>query len=116
MDFDSMYTDSSSVTPAIEGTHKPKHHLTLIASEFVHRKRFSNTMGALFYLKGKYVMVKFTQSLAQWLFRNHKEIMPLIAFGHVELFTEEMQQEYLAWCETDEGKKCLKGGECYKEE
>lgn len=61
-------------------------------------------------------MVKLTQSLSQWLFRNHKDILPLIMFGHVELFTEEMQQEYLDWCGTDEGRKYLKGGECYKDE
>ena len=31
-------------------------------------------------------------------------------FGHVELFTEEMQKEYIAWCQTEEGKSYLKGG------
>lgn len=29
-------------------------------------------------------------------------------FGHTELFTPEMQKEYLAWCQTDDG-----GGEDY---
>lgn len=37
-------------------------------------------------------------------------------FGHIELFTEEMNEEYLQWCQTDEGKKYLKGGSEYKEE
>ena len=60
-------------------------------------------------------MVRLTQSLAQWLWINHKELVPLIMFGHVELFTEEMQQEYLAWCLTDEGKQYLKGGSKYDE-
>ncbi len=61
-------------------------------------------------------MVKLTQSLQQWLFENHKEIIPLIMFGHVELFTDEMREQYLAWCQTDEGKQYLKGGSKYKEE
>lgn len=59
-------------------------------------------------------MVKLTQSLQQWLFRNHPELIVLIVFGHVELFTPEMQQEYLAWCRTDEGREYLKGGSKYK--
>lgn len=42
--------------------------------------------------------------------------MPLIMLGHVELFTEEMQKEYLEWCKTDEGKQYLKGGSKYKDE
>lgn len=58
-------------------------------------------------------MVELTQSLRQWIFENHKDILPLIMFGHVDLFTEEMQMEYLEWCRTEEGKKYLVGGECY---
>lgn len=61
-------------------------------------------------------MVKLTQSLRQWLFENHPDKLPLIMFGHVELFTEEMNAEYLQWCQTDEGKKYLKGGSEYTEE
>ena len=61
-------------------------------------------------------MVKLTQSLRQWLFENHPDKLPLIMFGHVELFTEEMNAEYLQWCQIDEGKKYLKGGSEYKEE
>lgn len=40
----------------------------------------------------------------------------MIMFGHTELFTEEMQQEYLKWCQTEEGKQYLKGGSKYKYE
>lgn len=61
-------------------------------------------------------MVKLTQSLEQWLWINHRDLIPLLMFGHVELFTKEMQQEYLAWCQTEEGKKYLKGGSEYKED
>lgn len=61
-------------------------------------------------------MVKLTQSLRQWLFENHPDKLSLIMFGHVELFTEEMNAEYLQWCQTEEGKKYLKGGSKYKEE
>ena len=60
-------------------------------------------------------MVRLTQSLQHWLWLNHKELIPLIMFGHTELFTEEMQKEYLEWCQTEEGKKYLKGGSEYKE-
>ncbi len=61
-------------------------------------------------------MVRLTQSLNQWLWENHRKALPLIMLGHTELFTEEMQQEYLAWCLTDDGKQYLKGGSKYKEE
>ena len=60
-------------------------------------------------------MVRMTQSLQHWLWLNHKELIPLIMFGHTELFTEEMQKEYLEWCQTEEGKKYLKGGSEYRE-
>ena len=58
-------------------------------------------------------MVKLTKSLQHWLFINHPSIIHLLMFGHTELFTEEMQKEYLAWCKTDEGKQYLKGGSKY---
>lgn len=60
-------------------------------------------------------MVQLTQSLEQWLWENHKDIIGLIMLGHIELFTEEMQEEYIKWCKTDEGKQYLKGGSKYKE-
>lgn len=60
-------------------------------------------------------MVMLTQSLEHWLFTYHKETLPLIMFGHLELFTEEMNKEYIAWCSTDEGKQYLKGGSKYDE-
>ena len=60
-------------------------------------------------------MVKMTCSLKHWLWMNHREKFPLIGFGHLELFTEEMQKEYLEWCQTDEGKRYLKGGDKYEE-
>lgn len=61
-------------------------------------------------------MVKLTQSLSAWLFKFHKEKLPLIMLGHIELFTENMQKDYIEWCKTDEGKQYLKGGSKYKEE
>ena len=60
-------------------------------------------------------MVRLTQSLRHWLFENYPKELPLIMFGHTELFTEEMQKEYLEWCQTEEGKKYLKGGSEYRE-
>jgi hypothetical protein len=59
-------------------------------------------------------MVKLSQSLRHWLAVNHPSRFALILFGHVELFTENMQKEYLEWCQTSEGKQYLKGGSKYK--
>lgn len=61
-------------------------------------------------------MVKLTQSLSQWLFENHPDKLSLIMFGHLELLTDEMYEEYIAWCQTEDGKQYLKGGSKYKEE
>lgn len=61
-------------------------------------------------------MVKLTQSLEHWLWINHRETIGLILLGHTELFTPQMNKEYLEWCQTDEGRKYLKGGSEYKEE
>lgn len=61
-------------------------------------------------------MIKLTLSLRQWLWENHRDKLTLIMFGHTELLTEEMYEEYLKWCQTDDGKKYLKGGSEYKEE
>lgn len=61
-------------------------------------------------------MIKLTQSLEHWLWENHRDKIPLIMFGHIELFTEEMQKEYLEWCQTEEGKSYLEGGANYKKE
>ena len=55
-------------------------------------------------------MVKLTASLREWMFRNHPEELPLLYFGHLEIFTDEYKEKYLEWCKTDEGKKYLKGG------
>lgn len=61
-------------------------------------------------------MVKLTQSLKHWMWENHRDLIGLVMFGHLELFTDDMKREYLAWCQTDEGRKYLKGGSEYKEE
>lgn len=60
-------------------------------------------------------MIRITQSLYQWLWTNHREIIPLVLFGHIELFTEDMQAAYLEWCKTDDGKQYLVGGSKYDE-
>ena len=61
-------------------------------------------------------MVKLTQSLQQWLWVNHRDIIGLIMLGHTELMTDEMWEEYIEWCNTEEGQSYLKGGSNYKEE
>lgn len=54
-----------------------------------------------------------TQSMEVWLFTYHRDKLVLILFGHLELFTEEMAQEYVEWCKTEEGRQYLKGGSKY---
>ena len=60
-------------------------------------------------------MVKITASLEHWLWENHRDKFALISFGHTEEFTEEMLEEYIEWCKTDEGKEYLEGGKYYHE-
>ncbi len=60
-------------------------------------------------------MVKLTQSLEHWLWENHKDIIGLILLGYFELFTDEMREEYLEWCKTEDGRQYLKGGSKYNE-
>lgn len=60
-------------------------------------------------------MVELTQSLEQFLAMKYPQLLVLIPFGHIELFTPEKKKEYLDWCKTDEGKQYLKGGSKYKE-
>lgn len=61
-------------------------------------------------------MYRLTQSLSHWLWENHRDIIGLIMLGHLELFTDEMEKEYLELCLTDEGRQYLKGGSKYIEE
>lgn len=61
-------------------------------------------------------MIKLTQSLQQYLFINHREIIVPLMFGHTEVLTQEIWDAYIEWCKTDEGHKYLKGGEKYVEE
>lgn len=43
-------------------------------------------------------MVQLTDSLKEFLWENnYREIIPLLMFGHMELFTEEIQKEYIEW-------------------
>lgn len=60
-------------------------------------------------------MNQMTQSFSAWCFKFHPEIYSLLRFGHSELFTKEMQQEYIDWVQTDEGRQYLKGGSKYRE-
>lgn len=55
-------------------------------------------------------MVTLTPSLQKWLWDNHRELLPLIMFGHIELFTPEMQEKYLAWCSSEKGSAYLNKG------
>ena len=58
-------------------------------------------------------MMKLTQSFAQYVWQFHKDKFSLIMFGHMELITEDMYNDYIAWCQTDDGKQYLKGGSKY---
>ena len=61
-------------------------------------------------------MVELTQSLSKWLFDNHRDKIALIMLGHTELMTDEMWEQYIEWCKTDDGKKYLRGESEYKED
>lgn len=56
-----------------------------------------------------------TQSMEAWLVMYHFDLFVPIVFGHLELFTEEMSQEYVEWCKTEQGRQYLKGGSKYDE-
>lgn len=60
-------------------------------------------------------MVRMTQSFEVWLFTYHKDLIAPLMFGHTELLTDELAEEYIKWCQTDEGKQYLKGGSKYDE-
>lgn len=61
-------------------------------------------------------MVQLTQSLEAFLMKKGQlNLILLLMFGHVELLTDELYQEYLQWCKTEEGRSYLKGGANYKE-
>ena len=60
-------------------------------------------------------MIKLTASLEHWLWINHRELLSQILFGHTEVLSADLIQEYMTWCETEEGKSYLKGGENYHE-
>ena len=47
--------------------------------------------------------------------KYHRDLYVPISFGHTELLTEEIYNEYLEWCRTEEGASYLEGGTNYKE-
>lgn len=65
-------------------------------------------------------MVKLTRSLKRWLSINYdrydRETLALIQFGHTELMTKEMWDEYIKWLQTEEGQQYLKGRRKYRED
>lgn len=61
-------------------------------------------------------MVRLTRSLQAWMLQFYPELISPIMFGHVELFTPEMKKEYLAWCQTNDGKRYLNNHQEVKEE
>lgn len=50
-------------------------------------------------------MIGMTQSFSAWCLKFHRDIYSLLRFGHTELLTKEMYQEYLDWVQTDEGRQ-----------
>ena len=54
------------------------------------------------------MMITLTESLAHYLWVNHRNIIGLIMFGHTELLTDEIWDNYIAWCQTEEAKPYLK--------
>ena len=61
-------------------------------------------------------MIKTTCSIDRWMFDNgYQKELVLLKFGHTEVFTKDMENRYVEWCKTDEGRSYLKGGANYKE-
>lgn len=60
-------------------------------------------------------MTRLTCSLENFLMKYHRDLFVPISFGHTELLTEEIYNEYLEWCKTEEGMSYLEGGANYKE-
>ena len=56
-------------------------------------------------MKGEKSMVQLTRSLKHFLWLYHKDLLAPLMFGHTELYTEEIEQEYYKWLTTDEYKK-----------
>ena len=52
-------------------------------------------------------MVSITRSLTHWLFKFKPENWNWIVIGHCEYLTEEMQNDYLNWLTTEEGRLYL---------
>jgi hypothetical protein len=46
-----------------------------------------------------------------WITDRKQEIVQL-AMGHIEVITDELQQEYLAWLQSDEYKQYLAESDC----
>lgn len=42
-------------------------------------------------------MVKLTRSFREWLHAYYPELFIQVTFGHTELITDEMYNEYLTW-------------------
>ena len=42
-------------------------------------------------------MLKLTNSLKEFLELYHRELIVPLTFGHIEVFTQEIEQEYLEW-------------------
>lgn len=62
-------------------------------------------------------MVFLTQSLMQFLKKKELGLTIVqLGFGHLEVFTPELEKEYLEWVQTEEGRSYLKGGSNYNEE
>lgn len=61
-------------------------------------------------------MIKITQSMSVFLWKFHRDKLSLVMFGHFEVITKEIFDEYMEWCQTEEGKQYLKGGSKYNVE
>jgi hypothetical protein len=48
-----------------------------------------------------------TKSFEIFISQYHKDILVPLSFGHIELMTDEIWEEYVNWCETDETKPYL---------
>lgn len=52
-------------------------------------------------------MIKISHRLEVFLRKYYEDFWPLISLGFYELITDEMWNEYVDWCHSDEGRMVI---------
>lgn len=60
-------------------------------------------------------MITMTKSLSAFIWKYYKDLYVPLTFGHIELLTDNIQEEYIEWCQTEEAKQYFDKEEREKE-